>query len=363
MSSTSATERIKLWNRFGGPVDQDSVKAEFFRKVHSKNPPFRFKVKTAPRERIVVPSMVEYHYQNPPSLLPTLRDVLRCETVYRRGGSYEMIHPDLEGLIDNDLREIQSANGKLRRWSGCKEFGSDNEDHQSVVEIPQQNGDSRKKKSNVEKSKKRAEPKEKSSSSTDDDEEKPEEKRQKLQADELKRVENELKYLDESLIKLLAFQRLQQIILENPILVDRYQEETATKEIREALMKPTQSMLLPSQMLSKDDIERIAKQFASPSASNFGHEQTPSPSGGSSASVNSEKLKQDLQFYQRCNDESRSDEEKAKAIAARLEQPILRSKIRARAVVTPVGDILSGKRFENAPEICSVIINNNRFRL
>ena len=60
MSSISATERIKLWNRFNGPVDQDTVKLEFFRRIHSRNPPFRCKLKPKPRNRIDVPPMIEY---------------------------------------------------------------------------------------------------------------------------------------------------------------------------------------------------------------------------------------------------------------------------------------------------------------
>lgn len=84
LTSISATERIRLWDRFSGPVDQDAVKLEFFRKIHSKNPPFRIKVKLAPKNRVKVPLMVKCHYQKPVKLLPSLRDVLRLESVLNR---------------------------------------------------------------------------------------------------------------------------------------------------------------------------------------------------------------------------------------------------------------------------------------
>lgn len=75
---------MKLWDKFSGPVDQDAIKIEFFRKVHCKNPPFRVKVKLGTRKKVKVPPMVRHHYKNPIPLLPSLRDVLRLETVLKR---------------------------------------------------------------------------------------------------------------------------------------------------------------------------------------------------------------------------------------------------------------------------------------
>lgn len=86
VSSASATQRLKLWNEYGGPIDQDTVKIEFFRKIHSQNPPFRVKRSLPPRDRAVIPPMVEYHYQNPPQLLPSIKDVDRWEQAYKRYG-------------------------------------------------------------------------------------------------------------------------------------------------------------------------------------------------------------------------------------------------------------------------------------
>jgi hypothetical protein len=54
LMSCSATERVRLWDRYAGPIDQDAIKVEFIRKAHRRNPPFRFKVKLPPRNRVRV---------------------------------------------------------------------------------------------------------------------------------------------------------------------------------------------------------------------------------------------------------------------------------------------------------------------
>lgn len=84
LTSISATERIKLWDKFNGPVDQDAIRLEFFRKIHNRNPPFRFKVKLPLKNRIKLPLMVKCHYSNRVKLLPSLKDVLRLESVLNR---------------------------------------------------------------------------------------------------------------------------------------------------------------------------------------------------------------------------------------------------------------------------------------
>ena len=54
LTSHSLTERVKLWDKFTVPVDQDSIRLKFFQQVHRKNPPFRYKVRRALRSRIRV---------------------------------------------------------------------------------------------------------------------------------------------------------------------------------------------------------------------------------------------------------------------------------------------------------------------
>ncbi|XP_063883158.1 PHD finger protein 12-like isoform X2 [Scylla paramamosain] len=70
LTSHSLTERVKLWDKFTVPVDQDSIRLKFFQQVHRKNPPFRYKVRRALRSRIRVPQAVKDQYADPPDLLP-----------------------------------------------------------------------------------------------------------------------------------------------------------------------------------------------------------------------------------------------------------------------------------------------------
>ncbi len=45
LKSVRLTERIKVWDKYTGPVNQHAVKLQFLNKVHRKNPPFRIKVR------------------------------------------------------------------------------------------------------------------------------------------------------------------------------------------------------------------------------------------------------------------------------------------------------------------------------
>ncbi|XP_066148916.1 PHD finger protein 12 [Euwallacea fornicatus] len=89
LTSISVCERVKLWDKFSTPVDQDAVKLEFFRKVQRKNPPFRVKRKLPLKLKIQVPEMIKYHYKKPVQLLPSLKDVLRIEAAYRKSSIIE----------------------------------------------------------------------------------------------------------------------------------------------------------------------------------------------------------------------------------------------------------------------------------
>ncbi|XP_045584379.1 PHD finger protein 12 [Procambarus clarkii] len=69
LTSHSLSERVKLWDKFSVPVDQDAVRVNFLQRCHRKNPPFRYKVKRALRSRIRVPLSVKEQYSEPPDLL------------------------------------------------------------------------------------------------------------------------------------------------------------------------------------------------------------------------------------------------------------------------------------------------------
>lgn len=53
LTSCSITERLKLWDRYSGPIDQDAIKIEFMRKA-KRNYPFKYRVRFAGRNRVRV---------------------------------------------------------------------------------------------------------------------------------------------------------------------------------------------------------------------------------------------------------------------------------------------------------------------
>ncbi|KAI5642217.1 PHD finger protein 12 MRG binding domain-containing protein [Phthorimaea operculella] len=92
VNSVSATERVALWDQFSGPVDQHAIKIDFIRRARKANPSFRIKVPAGVRGRVVVPPMVRHHYENPPPLLPSRREYVRCKNVLKtlQAHDYEM---------------------------------------------------------------------------------------------------------------------------------------------------------------------------------------------------------------------------------------------------------------------------------
>lgn len=116
VSSISATERMKIWDQFGTePIsDHEVIKLQFFRKIHSKNPPFRSKLKPKSRDEVEVPEVVRHHYENPPSLLPSLRDVLRVDNLRKRGTVH--IDSTRDGVTQArvELDSMEAARKRLR---------------------------------------------------------------------------------------------------------------------------------------------------------------------------------------------------------------------------------------------------------
>lgn len=258
VTSISATERVKLWNRYTGPVDQETVKADFIRKVHFKNPPFRTKLKSKPRNKIEIPSMIEYHYKNPPKLLPSLRDVLRCDSKTNK----------IADTIETDLVQIQND---VKTNLICNETLEE--------QLPPPNKKSK-----------------------------------------LTNVDVELENFDLSLIKLLAFQRLQEILMENPNLLNKKSNDL--KSINEICKSsPIMNMPLPSQLLSKEDIEKIAREFGSSQSDCEDDNQF-------------NLIKKEIYYPE-------TVQEKAQHFATNIQLKMKDSKIRARAVIVPVDGILN----------------------
>lgn len=430
VKTISVTERVKLWDQFEKPVDHESIKTEFLRKVHCKNPPFRFKLKPKPRHCAEIPPMVQLHYQNPPPLLPSLRDVLRCERVYRERGVPHIEPTENTSEHDTLYKELCDANEKLRALerneskenlnalqansvddagetilregttekNDCMEIDENSkpeiegpgEEYSGIVEaltgtqIPIRNDEKI-----IEKIENRADlinntqsmlENHNGSKMTVTVDGNPEEDKKQSTKKNLKRktdlslefndllelseevlkakldtsdtanytpeiIDEQLNGLNLEVIKRLAFAQLQDILKNSPELVNKYQNETANTIIRNELKEKPMKLKLPSQMLTKDDIAMIAEQFAlSPEKAENGTNRKayagvrrpvePVPLVNGNCFIRTNQLEQ-----------IENDTERALAIARRLEEPLRESKIRARAVLTPVGDILSGKRW------------------
>lgn len=385
-------------------MDHETIKAEFLRKVHCKNPPFRYKLKPKSRHCAEIPPMVEYHYKNPPPLLPSLRDVLRCERVYRERGFRSIDLKSYNDDLDKDLHELQNANEKIRKatnktdqfhavdtTNGSKilamAFGIDgviknaartaddekiiekleNDTHlieeadiaqtneaQNVDQNPSRedviiNGNDRTKSSRQRK----RNPSTKGFGGCDDIIELSEEVfKAKSQSEttnniySTKTIDEQLDGLGIDVIKKLAFIQLQKILKESPDIVIKYQIESANKAIKAALSKEPVTIILPSQLLSKEDIVRISKQFDdSCSTAESDENCDPAYAGVSQPNAPSPHLMPECRIYSNGLENIQDDNERALAIARRLEKPLRESKIRARAVLTPVGDILAGKKW------------------
>lgn len=366
--------------------------------------------------------MVEFHYKNPPPLLPSLKDVLRCERVYRERGLPNVVEtPNTYDEIDKDLEEIEIANEKVRRFEEDLCTENDIKMDECSIEETDTNGSTETKElsemevienivENIpmkddEKTIEKIEirPPEmpdtteqviaengvkneheendvlgvddanqtQDSSVNDVNKMKSNRKRKRhtsskgfgFECDDLLELSEEvfksklmngtngttsptalddqLDGLDVDVIKRLALAQLQQILKECPELVTKYQNENANKAIKEALKAKPVKMTLPSQLLSKDDIAKIAEQFANNSSSEENDRSDPAFAGVK------HPITPDIDtfYYATGFEHILDDNERALAIAQRLEKPLRESKVRARAVLTPVGDILAGKQW------------------
>ena len=341
MSSISATERMKVWDEFGtDPIDHEVVKLQFFRRVHMKNPPFRTKLKRKPRDEVEVPEVIRFQYENPPSLLPSLRDIVRVDNLRKRG-TVVVDLPKVEvAQADEDLEAMETARKRLKSI-----FSDQNDVHGLLVEPSKEKIEEdtteklNKSKDSPRKSKRSKSPVKEMEISTEEikveqaeqpaelpDVEVTEVKEEILELHpqttkiltslELQSINEQLSNLDNETIKLLAFQRFQQIVNENPNHIQKFQDKkTASETVTE---------------IAKWDVNRF-----------------PIPLPGEVKSEEKSLLRlSDRPFH------IRSDDEKAHSVALSLERPIRRSKIRSRAVFTFANDYLSGRVwFSVAPSL------------
>uniref|UniRef100_T1J2P5 PHD finger protein 12 n=1 Tax=Strigamia maritima TaxID=126957 RepID=T1J2P5_STRMM len=127
LTSTSLTERLKLWDKFSGHISQDTVKIGFLKKVHRQNPPFRYKIKHPPRNRVHVPQTIKDHYKHPPPLLPRVTDSplsLRENSVVTATASMPSSSSALATLDEQDewLTTLVSLQTSIARYLAQKQI-------------------------------------------------------------------------------------------------------------------------------------------------------------------------------------------------------------------------------------------------
>jgi len=355
VESLSATERMKLWDRYAkDPVDHEIIKLQFFRKVHMKNPPFRIKLKPKRADEIEIPEIIKYQYQNPPDLLPSMRQVMRIDNLKKRGTVPVDFQKTQLAEIDEQLDAMETARKKLKTIFSDQEdihkileSSENEEDQQDVEKSPAKSPPPKKSRKHKSDTKEVAEVKEEgtSQSITDviqtSDNLKDTENIQdpdieiKIETDEtidstkdtktesvltpleLQAINEQLCSLDMNTIKLLAFQRLQQIVNENPNNIQKFQSDKpiASQSIAEIAKWDTHRFPIPV------PVDEINKE-------NEAAENKP-------VTIRM----RDRPFH------IRSDEEKSSSLALSLEYPIHNSKVKSRAVLTFANDYLSGRKW------------------
>ncbi|BFG00361.1 PHD finger protein 12 [Drosophila madeirensis] len=378
-TSISATERVRLWNRFNQPVDHESVKMEFFRRVHTRHPPFRTKTTVRTRAHIDVPASVRHHYEHPPPLLPSMRQTLRYDGVKRRKNlpnSVEEISKETvtESLL-KDLEALRSAHAKFREIQREYGNGQDMEDSDSDTSpeaaepeavaatgtagtagtagtnapdklengttAMEQGGAGEPK---VEAIKIEEQPENPLLDLSFDEEEEADSKSAIIDAD--------LRHLDVDIIKKLAHQRLQQLVQEHPEIVTQYKNRTAARRLRQltAQQQPAVPCVALQGDLAPEDMNRFSLLFTSETSSILAQkngnaaDEDPMmalhPALATAAAIAAADAAAES-YVPRV----RSDTEKAYELAARLELKLLHCKVRARAVMTPLGDMLEDSRW------------------
>lgn len=271
VNSISATERVALWDRFAGPVDQHAIKIDFLRRARNPNPRFRIKIPAHVRGRVRVPPMVRSHYRRPAPLLPARREHVRCRNVLKNLGLSSVLESEGEECRKHTIcmnMDCPSYSGaapcpaaaphppaprpaQASASPGSSDYSdSDLEYYTASVKRRKATG---------------AEDKGFGRRARAD--------RVQLRADEhveqlLALVDEQLKKLDERLVKLLAWQRLQQV-LAGEACAGWWRDVPLSRAVARALARHlTRGALaahgfrhvsLPSELLSRADRERIAR--------------------------------------------------------------------------------------------------------
>ncbi|XP_017120160.1 PHD finger protein 12 [Drosophila elegans] len=378
-NSISATERVRLWNRFHQPLDHESVKMEFFRRVNTRHPPFRTKTHLRARAHIEVPAIVRYHYEHPPALLPSMRQTLRYDRVKRRRNLptavEEISRESVTESLLKDLEALRSARAKFREIQ--REYGSvetaleGDSDSDASPEEPESETNSPGDKMNggladAENPKSTAE----SQTQLANEQQPPvvkDEAKAKVEAkaspelevsfeedeEESKAggiIDADLFHLDVDIIKKLAHQRLQQLVEEHPEIVTQYKNRTAARRLRQLASGQGSDMTALQGQLAPEDMNRFSLLFTSETSSILAQkngnaaDEDPAmalhPALATAAAIAAADAAAESYVPR-----ARSDTEKAYELATRLELKLLQCKVQARAVITPLGDMLEDSRW------------------
>ncbi|EDW52953.1 PHD finger protein 12 [Drosophila sechellia] len=372
-NSISATERVRLWNRFHQPLDHENVKLEFFRRVNTRNPPFRIKRNLRARAHIEVPAIVRYHYDHPPPLLPSMRQTLRYDRVKRRNNLptevEEISRESVTESLLKDLEALRSAHAKFREIQ--REFGtletavdgdSDSdpspEDKRTETNTPADkvNGEvvseNPNTESDVQASEQPSVVKVESKTSPEVEASFEEDEEDSKKATGI--IDADLLHLDVDIIKKLAHQRLQQLVEEHPEIVTQYKNRTATRRLRQLTAAggshvAGETAALQGQ-LAPEDMNRFSLLFTSETSSILAQkngnaaDEDPAtalhPALATAAAIAAADAAAESYVPR-----ARSDTEKAYELASRLEIKLLQCKVQARAVMTPLGDMLEDSRW------------------
>ncbi|XP_037292564.1 PHD finger protein 12 [Manduca sexta] len=267
VNSISATERVALWDKFSGPVDQHAIKIDFIRRARKDRPAFRIKVPVSGPGRVVVPDMVRHHYRNPPPLMPSRREYVRCKNVLRNLKANGVYDEEEEGPKYTICMNMQ-----------CPEYSGEGEC--PAKDEPMETPTSPKVESESESSS--------DMSDVDYEYHTPSVKRRKILDDKSSKkgrssrlelrpdgeveellavVDEQLKKLDERLVKLLAWQRLQQVAWGEQaggrwrrLRLSRAAAAGVRRGVSRARLARHgfRHVALPSQLLSRADRDRIA---------------------------------------------------------------------------------------------------------
>uniref|UniRef100_A0A182W077 PHD finger protein 12 n=1 Tax=Anopheles minimus TaxID=112268 RepID=A0A182W077_9DIPT len=319
VSSVSATERVRLWNQFNNDIDHETVKTEFLRKVHRKNPPFRLRQKIRPRTKIMVPPSIEYHYQHRAPLLPSLNTFLRSRQMnpsVHFNDAQPVRYDDITLLqiVERELQAIEEADERMGfEKMATDQDGSDDEasgreiesngktepaktESTSIEANGQADVDVREATDSLESSLKIDVSARDLKSSLKNE---ISEKKGNDSNNQNELVMPELNNLPPSLIRLLAVQRFQQLIADRPECLPKYISNGTAVQIG-AIEQMCESsdlkkMPLPSQLLTKEDIERIAREFTTANGGNMAkiHEKHPQ-NGPETGRTKNPLIKQDV---------------------------------------------------------------------